>query len=115
MFTTTLVLQWLWQSLIVVSSVYGIGVFAGVVSGNTALHMLLGFGFNGLLPALYAVSIAYFNEFLFGFDGVSRWFDLAAGIMPYTKAIQIQGAFSLGLTIYYIAFFFAVLVASALL
>lgn len=115
LFTTSLVLQWLWQSLIVVSSVYGIGVFAGVVSGNTALHMLLGFGFNGLLPALYAVSIAYFNEFLFGFDGVSRWFDLAAGIMPYTKAIQIQGAFSLGLTIYYIAFFFAVLVASALL
>ena len=115
LFTTTLVLQWLWQSLIVVSSVYGIGVFAGVVSGNTALHMLLGFGFNGLLPALYSVSVAHFNEFLFGFDGINRWIDLAAGIMPYTKAIQIQGAFSLGLTIYYIAFFIAVLVASAFL
>lgn len=114
-FTTSLVLQWLWQSLIVVSSVYGIGVFAGVVSGNTALHMLLGFGFNGLLPALYSVSVAYFNEFLFGFDGISRWINLAAGIMPYTKAIQIQGSFSLGLTIYYITFFVAVLVASALL
>ena len=115
LFTTTLVLQWLWQSLIVVSSVYGIGVFAGVISGNTALHMLLGFGFNGLLPALYSVSVAYFSEFLFGFDGINRWIDLAAGIMPYTKAIQIQGSFSLGLTIYYIAFFLAVLVASALL
>ncbi|MDX9888822.1 MAG: hypothetical protein RBS51_06105 [Anaerovoracaceae bacterium] len=115
LFTITLVLQWFWQSLIVVTSVYGIGVFAGVVSGNTALHMLLGFGFNGLLPALYSVSLAYFNEFLFGFDGISRWFDLAAGIMPYTKAIQIQGSFSLGLTIYYIAFFLVVLVTSSFL
>lgn len=115
LFTTTLVLQWLWQSLIVVLSVYGIGVFAGVVSGNTALHMLLGFGFNGLLPALYSVSVAYFNEFLFGFDGVSRWVSLATGIMPFTKAIESQGPFSLGLTIYYVLFFIGVLLVSSLL
>ena len=115
LFTTTLALQWLWQSLIVVSSVYGIGVFAGVVSGNTALHMLLGFGFNGLLPALYAVCVAYFSEFLFGFDGINRLVEIASGIMPYTKAIQNQGPFSLGLTIYYVVFFVAILVASSLL
>lgn len=115
LFTTTLVLQWLWQSLIVVLSVYGIGVFAGVVTGNTAMHMLLGFGFNGLLPALYSVCVLYFNEFLFGFDGVTRWVNIAAGIMPYTKAIENQGPFSLGLTLYYIGFFIAILVASSLL
>lgn len=114
-FTGVLVLQWLWQSLIVVLSVYGIGVFAGVVTGNAAMHMLLGFGFNGLLPAIYSVVVAYFSEFLFGFDGLARWIETAAGIMPYTKAIQNLGPFSLGFTIYYILFFVAILVISSLL
>ncbi len=114
-FTNVLVLQWLWKSLIVTLSVYLVAVLAGVVSGNGVMHMFLGFWFNGLLPGFYAVCVAYFDKFFFGFDGTSQLLDIAAGMMPYLKAIQSNQPFSLPLMIYYVLGMMALLALSSYL
>jgi len=112
-FTKVLVFQWIWKSLVVTLSVYLVAVLAGVVSGNGVMHMFLGFWFNGLLPGLYAVCVAYFGKFLYGFDGAGQLMEIATGMMPYLKALQSNEPFSSGLMSYYLIGMVALLVVSS--
>lgn len=109
------ILEWIWVSLLIAFVVYAISVFAGIVTGNGLMHFATALWFNFLIPALYAVFIAYFTKFLYGFDTSGDWADIGLMISPYLNVFRGAGAFGAGVTIYYIINFFALYGITALL
>ena len=114
-FQRSLIALWIIKALFVSLSVYVVAVFAGVVSGNTAMHMFQAFWFNFLLPSVYGLMISYFGKFLYGFDSSSQLTDIAMAMMPYLRVLQNRGEISPGLLIYYILLVGGLLVLSSLL
>lgn len=100
------ILNWIWVSLIIVFVIYAVSVFAGMVTGNALMHFATAIWFNFLIPSLYAVFIAYFSRFLYGFDTSGNWVEFGMRISPFLNALQSGGDFGAGSSIYYIVSFF---------
>ncbi len=66
--------SWLIETLIFIGLVFSISVIAGIISGNTIMHISLALGLNFLLPAVYFVFLKYSGTYLFGFtqDGLAN-------------------------------------------
>lgn len=114
-FSRALILAWFFKAVIINLFIYIVGIFSGIISGNTAMHMFLAFWFSFLLPSLYGIAIAYFNKFLLGFDSRSQLGDVAMSLVPYLKAISSQEPYSLLLLTYYFVLMVVILVSSVIL
>ncbi len=99
------ILNWIWVSLIIAFVIYSVSVFAGIVTGNSLMHFATAIWFNFLIPALYAVFIAYFSHYLFGFDTTGNWSEYGMRISPFLNVLQNNGVFGAGSTIFYIVSF----------
>ncbi|QOX62511.1 acyltransferase [Anoxybacterium hadale] len=96
------ILNWIWVSILIAVVIYAVSVFAGIVTGNALMHFATAIWFNFLIPALYAVFIAYFSQFLYGFDTAGNWVEFGMKISPYLSVLQNQGHLGLFSTIYYL-------------
>ncbi len=105
LFSRTDVLNWIWVSLLIAFVIYMVSVFAGIVTGNSLMHFATAVWFNFLIPALYAIFVAYFSHYLYGFDTSGNWTEFGMRISPFLNIIQTDGVFSAGDTIYYILSF----------
>ena len=104
-FTRTAVLEWMWQSFLIILVVYAISIFAGLVTANSIMHMATALGFNFLVPSLYAVFVYYFDFYLFGYNSAGEWTRFALGISPFLEVFnqgRPEGPFPLGYQIYYL-------------
>jgi len=99
------ILNWIWVSLLIAFVIYAVSVFAGIVTGNSLMHFATAIWFNFLVPALYAVFIAYFSHYLYGFDTSGNWTEYGMRISPFLNVLQNEGVFGIGSTIYYIVSF----------
>ncbi|QHI73195.1 ABC transporter permease family protein [Aminipila terrae] len=114
-FTRANVFQWFWHSLLIVLVVYAISVLAGMVTGNTVMHLALAFGFNFLAPALYLTFITYCSSYLFGFTSSGIHEKILMGLSPYVQVFTGDKAFSIPFQLYYIVLIIAVLIISGIL
>jgi ABC-2 type transport system permease protein len=96
------ILNWIWVSILIAVVIYAVSVFAGIVTGNALMHFATAIWFNFLIPALYAVFIAYFSHFLYGFDTTGNWVEFGMKISPYLSVLQNQGHLGIYSTIYYL-------------
>lgn len=104
-FTRSAVLDWMWQSFLIILVVYAISIFAGLVTANSIMHMATALGFNFLVPALYAVFVYYFDFYLFGYNASGEWTRFALGISPFLEVFnqgRPDGPFPFGYQIYYL-------------
>ena len=62
--------------------VYTVCVLAGMVTGNTPLHLIVCGLLNGLLPAVVLLGYTYCARFLFGFGGSEDFFNFVASLSP---------------------------------
>jgi len=99
------ILNWIWVSLIIAFVVFAVSVFAGIVTGNSLMHFATAIWFNFLIPALYAVFVAYFSRFLYGFDTSGNWTEYGMRISPFLHVLQNDGVFGAGITVFYILSF----------
>ena len=102
LFARAEVLNWIWVSVLVVMVVYTVSIFSGIVTGNALAHLAASVWFNFLIPALYGVFIAYFANFLYGFNTRGSFEEFGLGISPILNLFQCEGHFSIHSTIYYI-------------
>lgn len=103
-FTRSAVLNWMWQSLLIVLVVYAISVFAGLVTANSLMHFATALAFNFLIPGLYAVFVYYFGIYLYGFNLSGDWVNTCLSISPFLEVFNFngeQGNFPLSHQIYY--------------
>lgn len=106
LFARTDILHWMFTSLVIAFVIFAISVFAGIVTGNSLMHFATAIWFNFLIPALYAVFIAYFSHYLYGFDTTGNWTEYGMKISPFLNVLQNEGNFGVISTIYYIVSFF---------
>ena len=99
------ILNWIWISVLIVIVIYAVSVFAGIVTGNSLMHFAAAIFFNFIIPGLYAIFIAYFSHYLYGFDTTGNWIELCVRISPFLNAIKNGGDFSIWVTVYYIIIF----------
>src|SRR5665648_3788 len=117
-FTRVAILDWMWQSLMIVLVVYAISVFAGLVTANSIMHFATALGFNFLVPALYAVFVFYFDSYLYGFNTSGDWSATCLSISPFLEAFNSNndgGNFPLLHQLYYILNALALFVLSSFL
>jgi len=108
------ILTWMGESIVIVLVIYAISVFAGMVTGNSVMHLAMAFGFNFLVPALYGVFILYCN-YLYGFDYSGNWSETMLGSSPYLQVFTHGGEFAIGLIIYYLLNALVLFILSAVL
>ncbi|HVI39126.1 MAG TPA: hypothetical protein VM577_00565 [Anaerovoracaceae bacterium] len=106
LFSRAEILNWIWVSIVIAFIIFAVSVFAGIVTGNSLMHFATAIWFNFLIPALYAVFIAYFSHYLFGFDTSGNWTEYGMRISPFLNVLQNKGVFGVGSTVYYIISFF---------
>jgi hypothetical protein len=106
LFSRADILNWIGVSLIIAFVIYAVSVFAGIVTGNSLMHFATAVWFNFLIPALYAVFIAYFSHYLFGFDTTGNWTEYGMRISPFLNVLQNAGKFEVWSIVYYIVSFF---------
>ena len=109
------ILNWIWVSIVIAVTIYAVSVFAGIVTGNALMHFATAIWFNFLIPALYAVFIAYFSHFLYGFDATGNWADFGMKLSPFLSVLQNNGHLGLYSTIFYIVSILALFVLTAYL
>nr|WP_315024048.1 hypothetical protein [uncultured Aminipila sp.] len=114
-FTRSNVLQWFWHSLLIVLVIYAISVFAGMITGNTVMHLVLAFGFNFLAPALYLTFVTYCSSYLFGFTSTGIHEKILVGLSPFTQVFASDESFTIPFQIYYIILTLIILIVSGLL
>lgn len=100
------ILNWIWVSLLIAFVIYAVSVFSGIVTGNSLMHFAAALGFNFLIPALYAIFVAYFSHYLYGFDTSGNWMEFGMRLSPFLNVLQTNGVFGSGATIFYIVSFF---------
>lgn len=93
-FTVKAVVIWMGSSLLIVTFIYIIAVFGGMVTGNSILHLIGAGGFNFLLPALYGTFVLYFTMYLYGFDPSGDWWRTVALLSPYSEVVSSSGNFT---------------------
>lgn len=86
-FTASAILKWMWQSALITISGFSLAVFAGIITGSSILQTIFGFGFLFLLPAVGALLIIYFEEFLFGFNSGRSINEFITNLSPITAKL----------------------------
>lgn len=106
-FAPHVIFAWMGLSVLAITFVYAVSVFAGVVTGTTAHHLIGAIGFNFLLPAAVLTFGGYSEKYLSGyaFDG-----ELVLSFSPwlFTISKNTMGA-------KYVIIYIAVIVAILLL
>lgn len=110
-FTNAAVSGWLWQSVLVVTFIYAIATFAGMVAGNSVLHMLLSFTFAFLLPSIWLALVTYFSMYLWGY---TENYQFSLELLPWLNMMQGK-PFGTATVLIYIAVLVALIVISAAL
>lgn len=104
-FSAAAIGNWMAVSLIIVGVLFSVAVFAGMVSGNSFIHLATSYFFIFLPAMLYALLLEYFTIFLFGFHTGDMTFDLGLKLSPYLAVFANQGHFeSLWIAIYLLTF-----------
>ena len=101
-FARLTVLNWIWESFIIVLVIYAVTVFAGLVTGNSLMHIAAGFGFNFLVPGLFGIFTVYCQHYLYGFTLSPDWGSVILGLSPYLEVFDYGGKFPWFLQILYI-------------
>ena len=96
------ILNWMWESLIIILVIYAVAVFAGLVTGNSLMHIAAGFGFNFLIPALFGIFTLYCQQYLYGFSAGNDWGEIMLGLSPYLQVFESGGELPWILQILYI-------------
>lgn len=110
-FTNAAIAHWLWQSVLVVTFIYAVSIFAGMVVGNSVLQMLLAATLCFILPAINLALSAYFEQYLWGY--VTKY-ESALDLFPWLEMLRGE-PFSTGLTVAYLAVIVLLVVFSAVL
>lgn len=103
LFTAAAVLGWMAETLVIISFMYSIAVFAGMVTGTMLLHALTALGFNFLLTALYATFLGYSEIYFFGFTYNQLISEITLKLSPYTYVFERGGAFQPSACLIYLA------------
>ncbi|WP_027398269.1 sulfite exporter TauE/SafE family protein [Anaerovorax odorimutans] len=114
-FSRAAICSWIWESFLIILVIYAISVFAGIVTGNSLMHLATAAGFNFLAPGLYAIFVTYFTYFLFGFEPTGNCIDTGMKLSPFIYSIIKEDNFKIGLQIYYILLFIAFYIIPAIL
>lgn len=102
-FTYENVLLWIFSSIIITIFTYIIVIFAGICSGNTAIHTLVSIFFIFLAPAFYATVHGYFGIYLKGYPGIADNFSSIARFSPLMNTLSEGSRFSSGnLLLYFV-------------
>lgn len=118
LFTRSGVLNWMWESILIVLVVYAISVFAGLVTANSIMHFGTAIGFNFLIPSLYAIFVYYFSLYLYGFNLSGDWTSNCLSISPFLEVFNYNSNinnFPISHQVYYILNAFILFVLSAFL
>lgn len=89
-FTRSAVLNWMWQSVMILLVVYAISIFAGLVTANSIMHFATALGFNFLIPSLFAIFVYYFGTYLYGFNVTGDWGNTCLSISPYLETFNLN-------------------------
>jgi len=96
------ILHWMWTSFLIILVIYAISIFAGLVTGNSILHLLAAFGFNFLIPAFLLTFTWFCTRFLYGFNAGREWETLILALSPYLEVFTAGKAFPWQLQLYYV-------------
>lgn len=110
-FTNAAVAGWLWQTVLVVTFIYVVAIFAGMVVGNSVLQMLLAFTLCFLVPAIHLVLCMYFEQYLWGYV---PGYEETLNLLPWLAMLRGE-PFSIGLTAVYLAIIVLLVVFSGVL
>ncbi|QIB69657.1 hypothetical protein Ami103574_10130 [Aminipila butyrica] len=114
-FTHANVFQWFWHSLLILMVIYAISIFAGLVTGNSVMHLSLAVGFNFLAPALYLTFVMYCSNYLFGFTAEGIHGKILAGLSPFVQSAVGGGEFTPAFQVYYLLLFVGIVALSSFL
>ncbi|MBE6037393.1 MAG: hypothetical protein E7223_07290 [Clostridiales bacterium] len=115
-FTYGAVFNWMFTSFLIIAFIYTVSVFAGAVTGTTLYHFLGALLFNGVVPMLYLILIAFAQFYLWGFDDSGLHMELCAKFHPFSGVlIHGNGTFTVLQSLFYIVMILAVLVLSSFL
>lgn len=106
------ILWWMVQSVFICLIMYSITVFAGVISGNTFMHLFNALFFNFFAIIVLAIVSAYFEMLIPGYQTSSLVNNLIANSFP---AAAFVGEASLATWIVYILITIALVVVSFIL
>lgn len=82
-FSRSYLFGWLWQTLLLITLVYIIAVLAGMITGNSLMHFLIG-GLLNVLPTGFLMCIElYMGTFLYGYQTDGQSDLLIAGMSPF--------------------------------
>lgn len=94
--------RWICVSMLICLVIYSITVFAGMVCGNTPMHVFCAFLFNAFAMLVIITLKLYFGQFLYGYsydDIIDKW------VMRSTPVTAFFGNFEIGTTAAYIVVF----------
>lgn len=115
-FTASAIGNWALQSTLIVLVGFSIAVFAGIISGNSILQTIFGFGFLFLAPAVILLFITYFEKFLFGFTTSSKFDQVILNISPIVSKIDsYKNLFEIKCIVWYIVLTIIMFVISYIL
>ncbi|MDR3242910.1 MAG: hypothetical protein LBT34_03160 [Clostridiales Family XIII bacterium] len=83
--STPHIMNWVGMSLVIVLFVYSLCVLAGIITGNTVMHIMTAGFLNFILPALFLLLTLWGDIFLFGFPPAVQ----VAGISSLTPLIYV--------------------------
>ncbi|MDR1029234.1 MAG: hypothetical protein LBL63_07425, partial [Clostridiales Family XIII bacterium] len=83
-------LLWFISSAVIILFIFSIATLAGVVTGNSTLHLLIAVLLNVIAPAVCLLFSAYEEEFLYGFSALGSP-DTAALLHPFSHAMNSGG------------------------
>ena len=95
-FTTSAVMDWIWLSILIIILNFSVAVFAGIISGTSILHSILGFDFLFLLPAIGVVLTFYIEKFLFGFYlhwGINQFIEKLSPVVAILSSTELSSGF----------------------
>lgn len=109
-FSVGRVFGWMGESLLIMLFIYAIAIFAGIVTGNIAMHCFAALGFNFLAPALALIVVGFSEMYLYGYVEEPIW------ILDLSPLLKTVGSYIGPLwAAVYAAIAIAVIIASALL
>ncbi len=93
-FSRGAVLNWMWESLLVMLVIYSIAVFSGVVTGTRPMHLLASIGFNFIVPVMVFIVSLYCQQYLYGFCVSDSFESMLMSLAPMVKILASGGVFS---------------------
>lgn len=103
LFSTSAVSHWILESLIMVLFVLLVSFLAGIVTGNSIVHIVFAFAFNFLLPLCFLTFVGfYLPTYLFGYTIPPLAETICYALSPYSWTFQHGGEFSATACIVYL-------------